>query len=239
MKNDKLINIINDNQEYIENLLGIDKLKQDIESLKRDNEMWNSLFSKFFKTDNSGELEQLKAENRELKSKNKDLNKQLTRLSKENRNLNSELEQLNANLQALLRKIEQNPLGKLKQIYDSLDAATKTALENLFPAENELSLFASGILRIGKVWDYAAYLRKQHKDAEFEKVKEIFYLLFEIFEKVKTVSLQQVNVGDKFDMDYFSRDNRSDKQSGKVAEVVLKGFLENGKIVKKSIVKVK
>ena len=237
MKSDKFINTISDNREEIENFLGINRLKQDIEDLKRENEMFKSVFSNFFKVDNSGE--QLKSENRELKSKNKDLDKQLSLLSNENRNLNSELDQLNAKLQDLLRKSEQNPLGKLKKMYDSLDAATKTALENIFKADDELSIFASGILHIGKVWDYAAFLRKQHKDAEFEKVKDIFYLLFETCKKVKTVSLQQVNTGDKFDMDFFSRDNRSEKQSGNVADVVLIGFLENGKIVKKSIVKVK
>ncbi len=144
----------------------------------------------------------------------------------------SDLDKLKAQLQKLLQNSKKNPLTRLKNIYDNLDTATKSALENLFKTEDELSLFANGILNIKAVWDYAAYLIKEHKESEFEKVKEIFYLLFETFKTVKNVSLQQVNEGDKFDMDYFSRDNRSEKQSGQVAEVVLKGFLENGNLMK-------
>ena len=228
MKNDKFVKIVADNKEEIEKILGIDHIKE-------ENKMLRSLLSKIFNTDDNGAL---KKENKEFKHKNKALKQQNTVLSQKNDALQSDLDALKSDLKALNAKTQENPPTRLKNIYDSLDQSTKSALDSLFKSEKEHSLFASGIVNIKAVWDYAAYLIKEHKDSEFEKVKDIFYLLFETFKTVKNVSLQEVTKGDKFDMDYFSRDNRSDKQSGKVAEIVLKGFLENGKIAKKSIVKV-
>ena len=258
--NSDILKIVADNKDEIAKILGIVILKGELEKLKEENkmlksffEMLKSFFSNFFKADDNGEV---KKENKEFKSKNKDLEKNLTVLSEKFKSKNEEFENSltvlrekndslksdsndsKAKLQELLRKNDLSPPTRLKKIYDSLDKTTKSNLDNIFKSEDELSLFASGILNIRAVWDYAAYLIKEHKDSEFEKVKDIFYLLFD-FQTVNSLSLQQVNEGDKFDMDYFSRDNRSEKQSGKVAEVVLKGFLENGKIVKKSIVKVK
>ena len=102
---------------------------------------------------------------------------------------------------------------------------------------DEKNPYISGILNIERIWKYAEYLNREHKDNDFSIVREIFYTLFDEFKGIYTY--QDVKVSDEYDMDKFTRDNRSEGMSGKVEEVVLRGFLRDEEIIKKSIVKVK
>lgn len=232
----------NRNRDEIEKLLGLDLLKDEIDELKKDNEMLKRIIETFFKSlksDDGGKLEELKEKNRELRREKEELKERVSFLEGKSSNLESEMKRLQVELKKVTEDRKNDKLDRLKRVYDSLDEQTKSRIETILKPYDKLSLLVSGVLNIGSVWDYAAHLRREHKDSEFEKLREIFYLLFEEYEKIKRVSLQEVAEREKFDDDLFSRDNRSEAMSGVVEEVVLRGFLENGKIIKKSIVKVK
>jgi len=171
-----------------------------------------------------------------------ELCKQIGMLEQERDRLEGRSERLELELDSALKKIsvlEDTPARRVKRLYDTLDESSREGLANIFPSGEEAALFAGGIIRMEALWKYAAYLRQQHIDGEFEKVRDIFYILFEEYARVMNASFQDVRQGEQFMLNSFIRDNRSSAQNGIVASVVLKGFLVNGQLVQKSIVKVK
>ena len=72
-------------------------------------------------------------------------------------------------------------------------------------------------------------------------MREILYLLFEHVKKVLNIEWQKVNIGDKFDKKQVLSEENIDIIANniyKIKEIILKGIVEDGKIIRKSIVKV-
>jgi hypothetical protein len=217
-----ILDFLKKNRETVEKVLGIDDLKQRVEYLEKC-----QTFDEKDKIINELELKLLKLE------------KEKSNLEKEYKELELQNRELIFRLEGILHQYKNSPLIRLKEIYDSLSISTKEGLKNIFNSEDALVLFVSGVKEISAIWDYAAYLRREHKDEEFEKVKLIFYLLFGVYKEIVNASYQDVRVGDIFDFKFHIRDNRSKGMSGRIEEIILFGYKENGIIIKKSIVKVK
>jgi len=222
------------------------KLKRDIKKLKKDNKILKNFFKWIFggkieknEEDNS-KAEEFKNENNKLKQEIKNLNSKLMQLEEEKNNLqtdlnkskenNKNLQKENNELKEKLKKLDKK--AKIQELYNQLSEESKKGM-----VLDEKNPYITGILNIKKIWKYAEYLNREHKDNDFSIVREIFYTLFDEFKGIYTY--QDVKVGDEYDMDKFIRDNRSEGMNGKVEEVVLKGFLRDDEIIRKSIVKIK
>ena len=158
------------------------------------------------------------------------IEKRINELEEDNKMLKSFFEWL---FGGKIEKIEKSDKkAKIQELYNQLSEESKKGI-----VLDEKNPYISGILNIERIWKYAEYLNREHKDNDFSIVRKIFYTLFDEFKGIYTY--QDVKVGDEYDMDKFTRDNRSEGMSGKIEEVVLKGFLRDDKIIKKTIVKVK
>jgi len=224
----------------------LNSIEERINKLEEDNKMLKSFFKwlfggKFEKNEkDTSKVEKLKNENDKLKQEMKNLNSKIIELEKEknifqtelnkSKEYNKHIQKENNELKEKLKKSDKK--AKIQELYNQLSEESKKGI-----VLDEKNLYISGILNIKKIWEYAEYLNREHKDRDFRIVREIFYTLFDEFKGI--YAYQDVKVGDEYDMDKFVRDNRSEGMSGKVEEVVLKGFLRDDKIIKKSIVKVK
>ena len=215
---EELIEIFTKNKEEIRKILGIDVLES-------QNEMFELLKKMINLLDEKSKLEKenylLKKDNEELKEENKNFKKRF-----------AEIEDI----------LENSPFFKtysnLEDVYCSLSKETKFELKKLLDYEDFFDVYSGAVVYIEAIWDYALKLRKEYKLEEFDKMKELFELLFDNIAKFSDYKLQDVKKGDKFNNEYLIIDEESDKTDGIVTEVVLRGFYENEKLIRKSVVKI-
>jgi len=177
----------------------------------------------------------LNQELKELKKEKQSLEKELSSYKEIVTHKNQEIEELKDDIKKLK---ESNKLSKLTKLYNSLSDSAKSGLENVLKGGDELSLFASASINFEHLWEYAKYLNQEHKDSDFKILKEIVELVFDAIKDSKNYQKQNITIGDKFDLDFMIRDNRSSSQSGEVEEAVLFGYTKKDKIKQKAIVRV-
>jgi len=214
-----------------------EELKKKVKKINKVYKILKRFFKCLFREKSANNL---KENEKKLNQEIKNLNSKMIELEKEKNIFQAELSKIkeyNKNLQnennefkEKLKKLDKK--AKIQELYNQLSEESKKGI-----VLDEKNTYISGILNIKKIWEYAEYLNREHKDNDFRIVRKIFYTLFDEFEGIYTY--QDVKVGDEYDMDKFIRDNRSEGMSGKIEEVVLKGFLRDDKIIKKSIVRVK
>ena len=249
MEKSKFVQHIEEHKEAIEEVLEIETIKKELEALKKEMEML-SLFKKLFQNKqerDDGKLKELKTQNKQLKDELENLNKTILILQEEKNTQESEnktlhtqnitLTQENVTLQKELLKVKETPLHKLQTLYDSLSATTQSGIKNSLHSDDPLTLFASGILHIEPIWEYAKYLLQEEKQEDFERLREIFYILFETYKNVEDLAYQNVSVGEEFDSYEHIRDSKS-QPAGAIQAIQLKGFCRDGEVVKKSVVSV-
>ena len=244
MKQKKLREFIVENKEEIEKVLELDTLKNEMEKLKKDMEMLGFL-KKLFQNDES-KLTELKTKNKQLKEELASVRETVLTLQQEqqqqhiqNKKLQTDYTTLthqNKTLQEELFKAQETPLNKLQALYETLSPTTQTGLKNSLHSNDPLTLFASGILHVEPLWDYAKHLLLEEKE-DFATLREIFYLLFEPYKEIEELTYQQVSVGEEFDTHEHIRDSKSEP-AGTIKTIQLKGFCRDGEVIKKTVVSV-
>ena len=221
----------------------IKSLQKEMQKIQKELEMFGVFKKIFAQGGDDAKLKELQQHNQELKNRFKDLELLNATLEKEHQQLNTQLHseiKKNATLTEknlrLEKELKSNPLQKIVNLYHTLDETTKNGTKNILKSKNELTLFASATLSVKSLWDYLRYLRKEHKDKEFEILQEIVDTVLQTYVNVTDVSYQTVKEGDEFDNEFHIRDNRSEEYDGAIKKVVLQGLVENDRIVKKAIV---
>lgn len=128
---------------------------------------------------------------------------------------------------------------KLKDNYKNLDAYLKRDFVRMFDITNPEKLIIKGCLEFENLWDYALTCKNESRIIAFEEMRDIIYSLFQFRKAVFNSEWQEVKIGDKFDEEVFLMDSESNNQLGIIEEVILKGYIEDGKLIRKSLVKVK
>jgi len=249
MKNKEFVSFVEENREQIAETLEIDTLKEELETLKKEMEML-AFFKKFFQNDenkNKSKIDELKSKNKQLSQEVENSKSMVVNLQQEHKqqlNENKKLQtdyrtltQENQTLQDELQKAKETPLNKLETLYNKLSSTTQTGIKNSLQSDDPLTLFASGILHIEPIWEYAKYLLQEEKIEDFEILREIFYILFETYKNVEDLKYQQVSVGEEFDSHLYIRDSKSEP-AGDIQAIQLKGFCRDGEVVKKTVVSV-
>ena len=250
MEKSNFVQHIEEHKEAIAEVLEIDTIKKELEALKKEMEML-SLFKKLFQNEqerDDGKLKELQMQNKQLKSKLENSNKTILTLQEEkniqeleNKKLHTQnviLTQEKSTLQKELFQAKETPLHKLQALYDSLSATTQSGIKNSLHSNDPLTLFTSGVLHIEPIWEYAKYLLQEEKREDFERLREIFYILFETYKNVEELAYQNVSVGEEFDSYEHIRDSKS-QPAGAIQAIQLKGFCRDGEVVKKTIVSVR
>jgi anion-transporting ArsA/GET3 family ATPase len=205
------------------------KHDEEIKEIKRELDILRKLWS-LIKDDKST------TDTDELKKQNARLLKELDKLKQSNNQLSNEIKNLQHTNAKLQKDLDQNTLQHLYKLFDSLDDNTKNNVKNILNNTNEKTLFASAILHIDPMWEYLKHLRVEHKDKEFEILYEVFEIVFQSYQAITDISYQQIQVGDNYDTQLHTRDNRSQEMDGTIKQIILKGLLKDTKIIKKSIV---
>lgn len=217
--NTELINSIETNKELIKKVLNIDTLEKSIQSLE-DKKIIEKILTII--------------EIKELKEEINNIEKQLQLLEVES-NISSIEDDLNSIPFFNIYK-------SLKKLYKNLNADVVFDLQEKFQIIDVEGLLVDGAFYFTNLWDYTLSLRNKNKLSDFEIMREILYLLFEHVKKVLNIEWQEVNIGDKFDKKQVLSEENIDIIANniyKIKEIILKGIVEDGKIIRKSIVKVK
>ena len=249
MEQSKFIQHIEESKEQIEQVLEIDTIKEELEALKKEIEMFSSI-KKLFQNDekkNDDKLEKLKSQNKQLKQEIENSNRIISNLEQEQTQQKREkekvafnynkLSQENITLQKELKKAQETPLTKLELLYNSLSTTTQSGIKNSLHSDDPLTLLTSGVLHIEPIWEYAKYLLQEEKMEDFQTLREIFYILFKPYKNVEELEYQKVSVGEEFDSYEHIRDSKSEP-AGDIKTIQLKGFCRDGEVVKKTVVSV-
>ena len=183
-------------------------------------------------------LKEFKTNNLSLTENNNELQHSIDNLRNslnEFKTKNSLLTEKNSGLQHI---IDKNPLIKLEKLYQQLTPTTQKAISNILSGD-EVALFASGVKNFSDIWEYAKELNSEHKDEDFEILLEIVEMLFDSVSLVENLKKQEIEIGDSFDSDIMTRDNRSFSQSGVVEQIILFGYTRKDKLKQTSIVRIK
>jgi len=223
----------------------IENLEQNMQKIQKDLEMFNMLSKFFTKSSDDSKVKKLQEENKHLKEHSKELETINNSLKDEQKRLKVELnntisknEKLENKNLVLDKELKNNPLNEINELYNQLDENTKDGIKNILKNKDELTLFASSTLKREPLWEYLKHLNIEHKDNEFEILHNIFQKVFTTYSEIKDIKYQIVKVGDEFDSEFHTRDNRSQEFDGAIQEVVLQGLVEDDRIVKKAIVRV-
>jgi hypothetical protein len=229
----------------IQNQKDINSLTIEIQKMQKELEMFSILKKLFTQNSDDSKIKKLEEENKTLKNRYKELEIFNNRLQNEQSQIktklqdeilkNKKLEDKNLSLE---KELSNNPLQKIEKLYNELNETTKSGIKNILKNQNEVTLFASATLNIEALWEYLRYLRNEHKDKEFKTLQEIVKIILETYTTITDIKYQNVKIGDEFDNEYHTRDNRSEEYDGEIKEILLQGLVENGRVIKKSIVRV-
>ena len=241
MNNSDLITFCKFNKTSIKEILDIDKLEKEIQSISSSNEPLIKIIEQLTNFLNLNEKKQQKLieENKLLK----ELNYQLENRIKEMESKVIFLEKITTPFTS--EELEEDDIAfdnlckEVREHYKYLDKYVKRELEHDLEIISPESLIINGSLYLERLWDYALMCRKQSRFVAFESIKDIIYLLFHFRKEILDVEWQEVEIGDKFDETKFLMDDESENKTGIIEEIVLRGYIEDGELIKKSLVKVK
>ena len=224
---------------------GIENLQTKMQKMQKELDMFLVLKKIFAQNGDDSKVKELQKENKQLKKYSQELTSLNNSLKDDKLQLTTQLENeisKNAKLKEknlrLEKELSKNPLQKIDNLYNKLNETTKDGIKNILKNKNELTLFSSATLNIEPLWEYLKYLRNEHKDKEFEILNEIFLIVFKTYINVTNITYQNINIGDEFDGEFHTRDNRSEGYDDDIKEIILCGLVEDDKIIKKSIVRV-
>jgi len=242
MNNSDLITFCKLNKTSIKKILDIDKLEKEIQSISSSNEPFlikvMEQLTNFLNL-NEKKQQKLIEENKLLR----ELNYQLENQIKDMKAKIIFLEKTAAVFTS--EELEEDDIffdnlcKELRESYKYLDKHVKRDLEHELEIISPESLIINGSLYLGKLWDYALMCRKKSRFVAFDNIKDIIYLLFHFRKDILDVEWQEVEIGDKFDETKFLMDYDSENNIGIIEEVVLRGYVEDGELIKKSLVRVK
>lgn len=194
-----------------------------------------------------GDKKQLKKDNNSVISANNKLKGAITQIEEEKVSLTEENKTLSMNNKDLDDKIDfyrknfQEDL-EVFDLYQELSEDTKSSLKGIFKNTTLKGLIACGVQEknITSLWDYIKdeIIEERYKD--IDNLKRIFDLLFLRYNLAQPLyERQTVSEGEVFDTALHIRHSSSEKVSGEINSIELKGWVnsKNSKIIKKSIVK--
>lgn len=197
------------------------QLRKEIEDLKEN-----------FQQESQKQKEELETQKRNFELILKEHEASLNFYKEEVRKQKSELEKL-----AKFKK-----LSEILELYNSLNPQNKENLKNTLNAKNEKTFLLSGANKnnISVLFDYIKNLIIDEKMQDIEKLKEIYFYLFDEFNEANNniYELQNVELDSRFDSEEYSKVG---KASGRIEKLLLQGYIDkrSQKILNKSLVKVK
>ena len=227
----------------------IKEMEEDMNLLKKISEGFKDLLKKTekdkqeleFKSDNlEKKVEEYTNENNELVQNNHNLKK--NRDNYKDKLVMNENE--NKKLQSKLNGYE-NQFADMIEVhkkYLELSSRTKESLSGIFKDKSLMGFVACGIQEsnIESLWDYIKDEIKEEKYEGVNELKDIFEYLFNLYQLSNPkYGWQEIEIGTNFDTEDHIR-HSSGKVSGKIEEVMLKGYenKKNRRIIRKSLVKV-
>ncbi len=177
--------------------------------------------------------EEIRKISNELTSSNNEKNRLNEYLVKEK----SEKERLTLEKNKLESKIKSHEEMLAK--YNSLSTEHKSYIDRYIVSTDMDTFKISGgkEASVENLWEYIKNEIINENKNEINKLIEIFNYFFDLAKKINPkLDYQKLNIGDKFITDKHIR-LTSGKSSGNIEEILLLGYEKNGKIVKKSIVK--
>ena len=254
-----IFNISNQNSSVKDNTK--DEFNKEIEMLKTLVAKWKRCFE--------DEKEQTKTLTKELSQQQEELNADIDRLKKEKNELINSNEQLqstkdklensvqqlqsdnkniktsNTNLTKTIEFYEENFKDELKayELFTSLNTQTKESLYGIFKDSSLQGFLSCGVQdkNISSFWEYIKTELQEDNNSDIKKLVEIYDFLFQEYKRAFPIyETQKVKKGDTFDTEKHINHSSSSAVSGRVTEVLLKGFIntKTSKIIKKSVVRV-
>lgn len=188
------------------------------------------------------DLEQKESKIRKLNNEIDECNNIIERLKSENAALLSDISYVKNELASLKTQFE-TPV-KYLSLYRSLSDRVRNGLENVIRDTNEITFIAScsNESNLSSVWEYIKEISNDSESQDYKNLSKIFEYCFEIFNQSlpePKYQMDNVEVGDEFDDDYYDRSFGS-STSGQITKVILRGYKSRntGKIIHKSLVSV-
>ncbi len=218
VKLEELVKSLEDDKEMFEKLKAklesmICKKDEDIESLTKNSEQKES---------------EIKSHNTTIDS----LNSQIHSLKSKNSSLDKELRALKNSFEADLSIFAE---------YEKLADSTKKSISNIFKDDSLNGFFACGVQEknIISFWEYIKLEVINNKNRDIEKLNKIFDYLFEKYRLAYPMyERQNTNINDVFDTQLQIKHNSSSNTSGKIKDILLKGYVntKTDKVMKHSVV---
>ncbi|WP_163555137.1 hypothetical protein [Helicobacter suis] len=225
----------------------INPLKIQVLELLQDQEVQEKMFqwlTNMFKRHEVAILDQKYQAMQEELQNHKDLllqrEKELLHLQELNQQKQEELERTKASLKHAQAEIEKHKI-KPYELFLTLPHNAKQGLSNLFKEGDPLAFIVVGTQgkNIEMLWDYTNNMLKENAEGASTLV-EIFYAFFAYYEQATPYQLDSLEVGQNYDPTKHQLHCSSTHASGKITDILLKGFMhaKSGEIKRQSVVKV-
>ncbi|WP_104732453.1 hypothetical protein [Helicobacter salomonis] len=232
-------------------------LKTQFLDLLQDEEVQKAMFAwlkKMFENSNESTLEQIKAveqrarqeyqrvqeELQGYKTQLAALEQDLLNLQEADRQKQAELERTQEALKQAQAELEKHKI-KAYELFLTLPTDMKSGLANLLKEGDPLAFLSAGVQgkNIEMLWDYTNNALKSSTEGA-HTLTEIFYALFAYYEQATPYQLDPLEVGQTYDPTKHQRHHSSTNASGKITQVLLRGFkhARTGEVKRQSVVKI-
>jgi len=257
MNKEKLLRLINEDDDIrdsIRNILNQDKplssLKKDeeeIEMLKALVEKWKKCFREekvktdTLTTDLVRVKESLNQDILKLQKVKEDLENNVQKLHSDNKTIQS----LNTKLNKTIDFYRDNFEDELKayELFSSLSSDTKDSISGIFKDSTLKGFLSCGVQdkNISSFWEYIKTELQEDKNSDIQSLIQIYDFLFQKYRRAFPMyELQKVASGDEFDALSHIKHSSSKGVSGTITKVLLKGYVNTKtlKVIKQSVVRV-
>lgn len=173
----------------------------------------------------------------EIESKNREINEYQMKI----KHLNEKMESCFNELQK--RKADYREVEELYGAVQRLSETTRNSLKGIFKGETVQEFIVCGVQyeNISSLWDFIKNEIMEGREQEREILFALFQHFFQEYSKIYDTPLykiQEVKMNEVFREDLHIRALNS-KIAGTITDILLPGYLSiNGKIIKKSIVRI-
>lgn len=270
MNREKLIALIREDDEIRDAIRNIVIEKEPLESVEKDEEIemlkglvekWKKCFNdEEIKTDTltqelsqqkrslNQDIEELQRVKEELTSSNEKLQSKKDELASANVELKSDNKTIQGSNKKLNKTIEfyrDNFEDDLKayELFSSLSNDTKDSISGIFKDTTLKGFLSCGVQdkNISSFWEYIKTEHQEDKNSDIKKLVHIYEFLFQQYTRAFPMyELQKVSKRDEFEALSHINHSSSKSVSGKITEVLLRGYVntKTSKVMKQSVVKV-
>ncbi|WP_104578916.1 efflux RND transporter periplasmic adaptor subunit [Helicobacter felis] len=185
------------------------------------------------------EYQKVQEELRGYKTQLATLKQDLLNLQEAYRQRQADLEHTQEALKQAQAELEKYRI-KAYELFLTLPTDMKSGLSNLLKEGDPLVFLSAGIQgkNIEMLWDYTNNTLKEDMQGARTLV-EIFYALFGYYEQATHYQLDPLEVGQPYDPTKHQRHHSSTNVSGKITQVLLRGFkhARTGEVKRQSVIK--